>query len=220
MVAISGAHYTDNQIRIDRIINMVSNKESPIERLRKRIQESVHIPDSEWEYAKQHFHTEIYPKNSYLVKAGEKSNRVYSITRGLVRYFYITESGKEFNKYFVTDNGFFGSFSSLFLDMPCGFFIQALEETEVLAITKSSMEEMYSRHICWERVGRLSAMAFICHMELREKEFLLDPLEVRYTRLIREHPDLIDRIPQYHIASYLGVTDVALSRMRKKNRHS
>lgn len=199
---------------------MVSNKESPIERLRKRIQESVHIPDNEWEYAKQHFHTEIYPKNSYLVKAGEKSNRVYSITRGLVRYFYITESGKEFNKYFVTDNRFFGSFSSLFLDMPCGFYIQALEETEVLAITKSSMEEMYARHICWERVGRLSAMSFICHMELREKEFLLDPLEVRYLRLIREHPDLIDRIPQYHIASYLGVTDVALSRMRKKMRDS
>lgn len=57
-------------------------------------------------------------------------------------------------------------------------------------------------------------------MELREKEFLLDPLEVRYLRLIREHPDLIDRIPQYHIASYLGVTDVALSRMRKKMRDS
>ena len=139
---------------------MTPPPKSPIERLRTRIQESVTIPDREWDYAKQHFHTEIYPKNSYLVKAGEKSNRVYSITRGLVRYFYITESGKEFNKYFVTDNRFFGSFSSLFLDMPCGFFIQALEETEVLAITKSSMEEMYSRHICWERGGRLSAMSF------------------------------------------------------------
>lgn len=199
---------------------MASDKELCLRRLRSRLQESVPIPDAEWEYAKTHFHTETYPKHSYLVKAGEKSSKVFSLAKGLVRYFYITESGREFNKYFVTDNRFFGSFSSLFLDMPCGFFIQALEETEVLAITKSSMEEMYARHICWERVGRLSAMSFICHMELREKEFLLDPLEVRYTRLIREHPDLIDRIPQYHIASYLGVTDVALSRMRKKIRHS
>ena len=199
---------------------MASDKELCLRRLRSRLQESVPIPDAEWEYAKTHFHTETYPKHSYLVKAGEKSNKVFSLAKGLVRYFYITESGREFNKYFVTDNRFFGSFSSLFLGMPCGFFIQALEETEVLAITKSSMEEMYSRHICWERVGRLSAMSFICHMELREKEFLLDPLEVRYSRLIREHPDLIDRIPQYHIASYLGVTDVALSRMRKKMRDS
>ncbi len=112
------------------------------------------------------------------------------------------------------DNRFFSSFSALFLNLPCGFYIQAFEETETITISKSSMEELYNRHSCWERYGRLIAISFIRHMEEREKEFLLDPLEIRYAKFLDEYPDLINRIPQYHIASYLGVTDVALSRLR------
>ncbi len=183
---------------------------------RSRIEENVPLPDVEWEHACKHLHVQAFKKNAILARAGEKSIRLFSIITGLVRYFYLTESGKEFNKYFIMDNRPFGSFSSLFLDQPCGFHIQALEDTEVLIISRNSIEELYKRHSCWERLGRLCAISFIHHMEQREKEFLLDPLEVRYLRFLKEYPELIDRIPQYHIASYLGVTDVALSRLRKR----
>jgi len=192
------------------------NNSQSFELLKEYIQQKADVPDSEWECARKLLHTETFHKNSFLAKAGDKLDRVFSITSGFVRYYYITESGKEFNKYFVMDNRVFGSFSSLFLDMPCGFFIQALEDTEAVVITRDIMVELYSRHASWERFGRMAAMSFICHMEKREKEFLLDPLDVRYCRLISEYPDLINRIPQYHVASYLGVTDVALSRLRKK----
>jgi len=198
-------------------MNNTDKKNQALKLLRESIQYDVTIPDSEWDYAAKHFQIATFPKNSFLVKAGDYLDRVFSICSGLVRYYYITDSGKEFNKYFVMDNRFFGSFSSLFHRMPCGFFIQALENTEVLVITRASLEMMYSRHSCWERLGRLAAMSFICHMEKREKEFLLDSLEVRYHRFIEEYPGLVKRIPQYHVASYLGVTDVALSRLRKRS---
>ena len=195
---------------------MKLNNEQSLQKLKEYIRINADVPESEWDYASKLLHIETFRKNSYLVRAGDKLDRVFSIIRGFVRYFYITESGKEFNKYFVMDNRVFGSFSSLFLDMPCGFFIQAMEDTEAIIITGDTMNKLYSRHSCWERLGRMAAMSFICHMEKREKEFLLDPLDVRYRRFIREYPDLINRIPQYHVASYLGVTDVALSRLRKK----
>ncbi len=199
---------------------MIGDKELALTRLRERIQQDVPIPDSEWDFAVTLFRIETFSRNSFLAKAGDKLDNVFSITCGLVRYYYITDSGREFNKYFVMDNRLFGSFSSLFLGMPCGFFMQALEDTGALVITRKSMDELYSRHSCWERLGRMTAMSFICHMEKREKEFLLDSLETRYCRFIDEYPGLINRVHQYHVASYLGVTDVALSRLRKKISHT
>ena len=76
--------------------------------------------------------------------------------------------------------------------------------------------KLYERHACWERLGRKNAENLALVKESREKELLLDSLEIRYRRFLKEFPGLADRIPQYHIASYLGVTDVALSRIRKK----
>jgi CRP-like cAMP-binding protein len=196
------------------------NYELVLKQLRECIERSVKIPDKEWDYALNFFSVKVFKKNSFLVKAGEKPDLLFSLIKGLVRFYYITESGKEYNKYFVMDNRFFSSFSSLFLNLPCGFYIQAFEETETLVISKNSLEVLYKRNSCWERYGRLIAISFIHHMEQREREFLLDPLEVRYAKFLQEYPDLINRIPQYHIATYLGVTDVALSRLRKKKKYS
>ena len=140
----------------------------------------------------------------------------YFINRGLVRFFYSTEDGKEFNKHFAMEHGFAGSFHSLLLNEPCGFFIQALEKTETIVLPNRVLHEFYDRHACWERIGRINAEWLALIKEAREKELLLDSLEVRYRRFLKEFPGLLNRIPQYHIASYLGVTDVALSRIRKK----
>jgi CRP-like cAMP-binding protein len=114
------------------------------------------------------------------------------------------------------ENGYAGSFQSLVLGEPCGFFIQALERTETIVLPNRVLNEFYDRHPCWERIGRRNAENLALFKEMREKEFLLDSLETRYRRFLKDYPSLTDRIPQYHIASYLGVTDVALSRIRKK----
>lgn len=114
------------------------------------------------------------------------------------------------------EDGFAGSFHSLILGVPCNFFIQALERTETIVLPNRILNEFYSRHACWERLGRINAEQLVLVKEAREKELLLDSLEVRYRRFLKEFPGLAGRVPQYHIASFLGVTDVALSRLRKK----
>jgi CRP-like cAMP-binding protein len=140
----------------------------------------------------------------------------YFITRGLVRFFYCTRDGKEFNKHFAMENDFAGSFHSLVLNEPCPFFIEALEKTETIVLPVNILNQFYDRHACWERLGRKSAERLVLIKEAREKELLLDSLEVRYLRFLKEFPGLNHRVPQYHIATFLGVTDVALSRVRKK----
>lgn len=197
---------------------MVKNISNKIEfgKLRKAIEQMVSIPEKEWLYATQYIHRRNYKKGEFLIQAGETINHFFFINKGLVRFFYITEPGKEFNKHFAKENDFAGSYVSTILNYPCPYFIQAIEKTETCILTKQLLQELYDRHPVWERIGRIKAERLAIQKEFREKEFLLDTAETRYRRFLKEFPDLTDRIPQYYIASYLGITDVALSRIRKK----
>lgn len=173
------------------------------------------IPAHEWEYFSGQIGERVFNRNDILVSAGEPVNNFFFIVKGLVRFFYTTENGKEFNKAFAPENHFVGSFGAEVLREPCRFSIQALEKTEALLIPVEVIREGYDRHHSWERVGRKMAERVAITKELREGEFLLDSAETRYRRFLAEHPSLAERLNQYHIASYLGITDVALSRIRK-----
>jgi len=188
-----------------------------LEQFKHTVTKMVSIPEREWESFAPHLSERTFEKSDYLVRAGDVVENFYFIIKGLVRFFYCTEDGKEFNKHFAMENGFAGSFHSLVLNVPCGFFIQAIEKTETIVLPNRILNAFYDRHACWERLGRKNAEYVLLLKEAREKELLLDSLEVRYQRFVKEFPGLADRIPQYHIASYLGVTDVALSRIRKKS---
>jgi CRP-like cAMP-binding protein len=192
------------------------NTQKGIEKFKSVVNRQAAIPESEWEYLASRLFELRFEKNDYLVRAGDVANNFYFITQGLVRFFYSTADGKEFNKYFAMENRFAGSFHSLVLHEPCAFFIQAMERTETLVLPNALLYELYQHHPCWERMGRRNAEQLVLIKEAREKELLLDSLEVRYLRFLNEYPGLVERIPQYQIASYLGVTDVALSRIRRK----
>ncbi len=184
--------------------------------LRHTAQGIVDIPESEWMAIGERISGRSFQKDSFLIRAGEPAPDFFFIIKGLARLFYCTASGREFIKHSVMENGFAGSYQALARGEPCPFFVQALEPTETLVLPVRTLQEFYRRHPCWERLGRLNAEEVLLRKEAREKELLLDPLEVRYRRFLEEYPGLADRIPQYHIASFLGVTDVALSRIRRK----
>ena len=197
-------------------MNSKIKKHQDLDKLKRTFSQIVSIPADEWEFIAPYFYERTFSKNEFIVRDGELLNNFYFIINGLFRYFYSTISGKEFNKHFALENSFSGSLRTFVLNKPVEFSIQALEKTETLALPNKVLTESFNRHICWERIGRLYAQQLALTKELREKEFLLDPLEVRYQSFLKEFPNLINRIPHYHIASYLGVTNVALSRIRKK----
>lgn len=156
-----------------------------------------------------------FERGRHLVRAGNAMDDAYFIVKGLVRYYYLTEEGKEFNKHFATAGDFAASMHSFVLQAPSPFFIQAIELTDTIVLPNNRLRQLFDRHVCWERLGRRIAERLALLKEEREKAFLLDSLRVRYSHFLETYPDLVHRIPQYHIASYLGVTDVALSRIRK-----
>ena len=174
------------------------------------------LPDVSWQHGARLFSRHAYKKEEYLLRAGDVGDHIYYVLRGLLRQFYTTDEGKEFNKSFSVENEPCGSFRSSLTATPSRFAIQALEPTEVLAVRFSELTALFETDVHWERLGRKSAEYQTLLNEEREAEFLLDSAAVRYRRFQEQYPGLEARIPQYHVASYLGITSVALSRIRGK----
>ncbi|QTH42550.1 Crp/Fnr family transcriptional regulator [Cohnella sp. LGH] len=128
----------------------------------------------------------------------------------------ISFRGDEYNKSFCSAHDFIASYGSLLAGVPSRISIQALADSLLLTIRYSDFRSLYDRQLCWERLGRLLIERLYVKKELREREFLALSAEARYLKFLERYGHLETAIPQYHIASYLGITPVALSRIRKK----
>ncbi len=184
--------------------------------IRQVLTHLVSPPDTELEQFLNLFSKRTLVQGEYFLQAGDKSIELAFVNTGLLRFFYQTEDGKEFNKSFIPENQFAAAYSAVLIDLPARFSIQALEESHLLVCNLKPVIELFDEHRCWERLGRILAEQLYIKKETREAEFLLDDAETRYRSFQRTYPGLEDRLAQYHVASYLGVTPVALSRIRRR----
>jgi len=155
-------------------------------------------------------------KNGFLVRAGDHSQHLYFIQQGLVRLYYTTAQGKERNKAFYGPGQVTGAVSAAISGSAAPFSIQALEPS--LAV-RADFDQLYRQSHQWPELSRLTmdlmAEAFIRN-EQREAMLLTCTAEQRYQWLYNHEPELLQRLPQFHIASYIGVDAVSLSRLRRK----
>jgi CRP-like cAMP-binding protein len=158
----------------------------------------------------------VFDTGEHLHRAGTLANQVFFICSGLVRFYYVTEDGREHNKSFAMEHQFAGALQRSTHPEPSRFYIQALEPTTTLAISLVGLRHLFATSLVWANVGRLYMETVAVRKARREGEFLLDSAAARYERFLAEEPGLAKRLPLYHVASYLGITDVALSRIRRR----
>ncbi len=176
----------------------------------------VSPPEAEMEAFLKLFKARSLEQGHYFLRAGDQSTELVFVNAGLIRFFYQSADGKEFNKSFIPENQFVSAYSAFLTDTPARFSIQALEPSHLLACDLRSVINLFDCHRCWERLGRIFAEQLFIKKETREAGFLLDDAETRYHSFQKAYPGLEDRLAQYHIASYLGITPVALSRIRRR----
>ena len=155
-------------------------------------------------------------KNDYFVKEGEISREIGILTKGIVRSFYVTEDGKEYNKTLFVAPNIIGSYVSLITRQPNRLPQQALTDCIVTKIPLSTIEKLSKENIEIERLRRKIAEQFFVLKEKRELEMALLQANERYLIFRKEFPEVEQLISQYHIASYLGISATQLSRIRKK----
>lgn len=186
--------------------------------LRQRIAAVVDLPEPEWQHAAALFELRRFDSGEYLARSGEVLQHSHHIVRGLVRLFYTGVDGVEHNKGFAGEGRVVGSQASKVAGQQAGFDIQALEPTVTLRMPFAAADDLLERHPAWERLRRLAMERLFREKEQREKEFLVDDATARYQNFLAREPDLAARLPLHHVASYLGITPVALSRIRRKLR--
>ena len=151
-----------------------------------------------------------------LALPGSARHDVLFVARGLLRFYYPGADGKEANKAFVAEGAFAGALASAHLGVPLLYGIEALEPTTVLAAPYADLSALMDREPVFERLGRKLAELILVRKERRTRAMLLQTATERYADFARDHPDLVQRVPLYHVASLLGVTDVHLSRIRRE----
>lgn len=154
----------------------------------------------------------LIPKNELLQPFGHTCKTIYYIKTGIARIFYYKD-GVDITEYFAFENNIVARVESLFTGKPSKKAIQILEDSQIVAIQVQGLLQLYDRFPQIERLFRLIFEAGYVETVNRMESLQFHTAEERYRDLLKK-PNIIQRIPLKHIASYLGITQVSLSRIR------
>ncbi|MFM9852898.1 MAG: Crp/Fnr family transcriptional regulator [Sphingomonadaceae bacterium] len=159
-----------------------------------------------------------FEKGAHLHEADQVAGNLFFVNSGLIRYYYIDErAGEERTGQFFDANNVYTDVMSFGTQMPSSQYIQALEPSEILSIPRNAIYDAYSDDHALERFGRLMFERALIGSQVRTASFMSESVEERYRKLISARPGLARRIPQYILATYLGITPEALSRIRRRS---
>lgn len=159
-------------------------------------------------------------KNDFFARESEHAQRIGFLKKGIVRAFFLNQEGKEYTKQFFVDNTIIGAYTSLLTKQPNRIAQQALTDCEILVANFREMENLYTKFHDLERLGRKIAEFYFLEKEQKEIEMALLDADKRYLIMREKFPTIETILPQYHIASYLGISPTQLSRIRRKLKDS
>ncbi len=185
--------------------------------LKNIVSQIINLTNDAWEDLLTLFKFQTLKKNEYLVIEGQKTNKLAFVGKGVIRAFYRSQDGVEYNKTFFVDNSFAISYASVLQKTQSHLNFQALTDCELLVCNYYEFAGLFDKHHDIERLVRIiTEMEWVIKKEQREIRLVLNDAEERYKYFQKEYPGLENLIPQYHIASHLGITPIQLSRIRAK----
>ena len=168
-----------------------------------------------WEIVARSLTIRTVKKRDFILREGAVCNHVSFINQGLVRMFYNTEE-RENTICFFKENEYVSDYPSFLTRRPAQTNIQALETTEIVETNYEALQLHYQQIPEANYLGRLLAEELFIIMNETRIEELKSTIEERYNRIIERDPWILQRIPQYMVASYLGITAEALSRVKNR----
>lgn len=159
-----------------------------------------------------------FSKNEVILQPGSIPQEVLFIKSGLIRVIVTDRQGNEHTIHFAMENQFITDYSSFILNQPALYSMQTLEKTEVVVLPRKAIEWGYTNLHEGEKMGRLVAEFYFIYQDNRIKNIYSRSPKERYEAITDVFPNIHQRVPQHMIASYLGITPVHLSRL-KKSKH-
>ncbi|MDN3584594.1 Crp/Fnr family transcriptional regulator [Mucilaginibacter flavus] len=180
------------------------------------IKSRVFIREADLQLILDKFKIKNVEKGQFVLKSGQIANQYFYISSGALRFFF-GEFDQQLTAWIVFENEFFAEISSLSPQKPTRFNIEAIEKTELLYIDKADMETLYKQIPAWQEFGRKTWESMAVRMIDEIISFQTKTAEERYLAFLKV-PGYLQKVPVKQLASYLGITPNALSRIRKKIR--
>lgn len=188
----------------DLLINLLKSKEISLDKESIALLQNI-------------FKQRLLKKDMFFLQEGEKSNEIGVIVKGVFRSYYIDKIGNDITKYFYEEGGILFSYVAHLCQNESMYYIQALEDSEILVAKISDFEKIVEGNYQLLLFYKKMIDSVLIMKEEHASSFkLLDSME-RYKQFLAAYPGLEKRLKQCHIASYLGITPVSLSRIRKKS---
>lgn len=182
----------------------------------EHIRKFVHLTQEEEHLLLSKIEIKTIKAKSVLLHAGEVCKETYFVNSGLLRSFNVNDNIVEHILHFACEGWWMGDLYSLITQKPGNLFIEALEDSELVILSKEKQEELYLEIPKLERFFRiLTENSLVAHQE-RLMDNLSLSAEERFEKFCQKYPSLIQRVPQRQIASYIGVTPEFLSKLKKK----
>lgn len=153
------------------------------------------------------------PSSEVLVKEGEFADKTYFIVEGCARAYYLKD-GKDITDWFAFEGDFISAINSFFMGVPSPHFIEILEPTTLLEFSRKNILLFSDKYHDFDRLGREIVTKTMLQLQQRIVSLQFETAQQKYENLLRIRPDITQRIPLTHIASYLGITLETLSRIR------
>lgn len=184
--------------------------------LYKNIQKKVALSEDEFQLCQQFFTHKKLRKKQYMLQEGETCKYTIFVNKGILRSYTVDDRGAEQIIQFALEDWWIADIYSFLTSEPSQYNIDALEDAELLLITKPAQDKMVIAVPKMERYLRLLMQSSLIALQRRLMSSLNYTAEDKYLQLIASCPDIVQRVPQHQIASYLGITPETLSRIRRQ----
>lgn len=177
---------------------------------------NANIPSEQADALYSQLTVKEFNKGAFLLREGEFCSNIFFVEEGLLRIYTVGENGKEHIIQFAPEKWFFGDRNSLYFNEPTDYFVEAIEDSRVVLLEKDFFSTPVSADNALSCYNDRLLNNHIWHLQKRINMLLSASAEQRYLDFIGLHPDITLRVPQWMIASYLGITPEGLSRVRKE----
>ncbi len=186
-----------------------------MEPLRNAMRQMISVTDEELETFLSKCTVKTFKRLSALSKPCYVPNEIFFLQKGIIRVIITDSRGTEHTIHFAIENQFIADYSSFLLRQPSLYTLQALEETEAVVLPRAAIEWGYENMRQGDKLGRLVAEFYFIYQDNRVKNLYARSPKERYDSIADVFPNIHNRAPQHMIASYLGITPVHLSRLKK-----
>jgi CRP-like cAMP-binding protein len=183
--------------------------------LKNFIDRIVDVTDTEWKAHRDCLTRRFLKKGEFLVREGQISSNVSFINKGSLRA-YKELNGEELTKHFFFAREYSTEYVSFLTRQPSEINVKVMEDAELIELHYDKVQTLYEEFPVWQKYGRLIAEALFLTLAERTHRLLYYSPEENYLKLVEERRDIVEKIPQHYIASYLGIQPESLSRIRKR----